>query len=144
MKIDMDEVYFQQDGATCHTSNASMRVIESYFCDRLISKNMWPPRSPDLTPPDFFLWGLLKGRVYSNKPRTIDVLKDAIRREVAAIIDVTLLDVFDNLLTRIQKCLDARRGHALGRPCFATFKYTSIFIGNHTKIKKLLRNDWVS
>jgi hypothetical protein len=69
MKIDMDETYLEQDAATCHTSNASMREIESYFCDRLISRNLWPPRSADLTPPDFFLWGLLKGRVYSNKTR---------------------------------------------------------------------------
>jgi hypothetical protein len=67
MQIDMDETYFQQDGAACHTSNASMRGIESYFGDRLISRSLWPPKSPDLTPPDFFFWGFLKGRVYSNK-----------------------------------------------------------------------------
>jgi len=30
--------YYQQDGATCHTSNASMREIESFFKDRIISK----------------------------------------------------------------------------------------------------------
>ena len=30
--------YYQQDGATCHTSNASMREIESFFQDRIISK----------------------------------------------------------------------------------------------------------
>jgi len=33
-----------------------MREIESFFQDRIISKNLWPPRSPDLTPADFFLW----------------------------------------------------------------------------------------
>ena len=27
----------------------------------------WPPRSPDLTPPDFFLWGVLKDKVYAKK-----------------------------------------------------------------------------
>jgi len=53
---------YQQDGATCHTSNGSMRGIESGFKDRIISKNFWPPRSPDLTTADFFLWGLLKGQ----------------------------------------------------------------------------------
>ena len=46
--------YYQQDGATCHTSNASMREMEIFFKDRFISKNLWPPRSPDLTPADFF------------------------------------------------------------------------------------------
>ena len=47
--------YYQQDGATCHTSNASMREIGSFVQDRIISKNLWPPRPPDLTPVDFFL-----------------------------------------------------------------------------------------
>jgi hypothetical protein len=28
--------YYQQDGATCHTSNVSMREIESYFKERII------------------------------------------------------------------------------------------------------------
>jgi hypothetical protein len=88
-----------------------MREIENYFGDRLNSKNLWPPRSPDLTPPDFFLWGLLKGRVYSNKQRKVDALKAAIRREVAANTNVTLPDVFFRLQTRIQKCLDAKGGH---------------------------------
>jgi len=48
--------YYQQDGATCHTSNDSMREIERFFKTELSQKNLWPPRSPDLTPADFFLW----------------------------------------------------------------------------------------
>jgi len=58
--------YFQQDGATSHTSHASMPEIQSFIGDHVISKGLWPPRSPDLTPPDHFLWGYLKGRVYRN------------------------------------------------------------------------------
>ena len=41
----------------------------------------WPVRSPDLTIPDFFLWGYLKSRVYANKPQTIAALKENIRQE---------------------------------------------------------------
>ncbi|KAG8324850.1 hypothetical protein J6590_082019 [Homalodisca vitripennis] len=37
-----------------------------------------PPRSPDITPMDFFLWGVFKDSVYSRKPHTIDELKDYI------------------------------------------------------------------
>ena len=44
--------YFQQDGATSHTSHASMAEIQSFFGDCVISKVLWPKRSPDLTPPD--------------------------------------------------------------------------------------------
>jgi len=77
--------YFQQDGATSQTSNASMAEIQSFFGDCFISKGLWPPRSTDLKPPDYFLWGYLKGRVYQNKPRTIDALKANIAEEIQAV-----------------------------------------------------------
>jgi hypothetical protein len=32
-----------------------MAEIQSFFGDRVISKGLWPPRLPDLTPPDYFL-----------------------------------------------------------------------------------------
>jgi len=47
--------YYQQDGATCHTSNASMREIESFFKDRIISKNFGYPDLPvQRLPTSFF------------------------------------------------------------------------------------------
>ena len=96
--------YYQQDGATCHTSNASMREIE----DIIISKNLWPPISPDLTPADFFLWGLMKGKVYKKTTRTIEQLKDAVRQEIQAVKVDSLGKVFQNLEKRIQVCLDVK------------------------------------
>ena len=101
--------YYQQDGATCHTSNASMRETGSFLKDRIISKKIfWPPRSPDLTPADFFLWSLLKGKVYKNTPRTIEQLKDAIRQRIQAVNFDVLGKVFQNLEKRIQVCLDVK------------------------------------
>jgi len=52
--------------ATSHTSHASMAEIQSFSGDRVISKGLWTHRSPDLTPPHYFLWGYLKGRVYQT------------------------------------------------------------------------------
>ncbi|KAJ4438747.1 hypothetical protein ANN_14698 [Periplaneta americana] len=45
-----------------------------------ITWNLWPPRSPDLTTPDFFLWGYLIERVYTTRPQTLDDLKHPHRR----------------------------------------------------------------
>lgn len=45
----------------------------------------WPPRSPDLTACDFFLWAYLKSRVYTNNAHTLVKLKEAIREKVATI-----------------------------------------------------------
>ena len=38
----------------------------------------WPPRSPDLTPMDFFFWGVVKNKVYERKPQTVDEMKEFI------------------------------------------------------------------
>jgi len=73
----------------------------------LSRKNLWPPRSPDLTPANFFLWGLLKDKVYKNTPRTIE-LKNAIRQEIQAVNVDTLRKVFQNLQKRIQVYLDVK------------------------------------
>jgi len=77
--------YFQQDGVTSHTSHASMAEIQSFFSERIISKGLWPLCLPDLTLPDYFSWGYPKGRVYQNKPRTIDALKANITEEIKAV-----------------------------------------------------------
>jgi len=44
----------------------------------------WPARSPELTIPDFFLWGFLKDRVFRWRIMTIQELKQATVGEVAA------------------------------------------------------------
>ncbi|GFU12704.1 uncharacterized protein TNCV_2585571 [Trichonephila clavipes] len=55
---DFQELWFQQDGATCHTARATIDLLKDTFGDRLISRFgpvNWPPRSCDLTPLDYFL-----------------------------------------------------------------------------------------
>jgi hypothetical protein len=77
-EMDLGDIWFQQDGAMAHTSRASMAVLQDHFPGRLISLRgnlEWPVRSPDLTPCDFFLWGYLKPRVYTNRPKTLQDLK---------------------------------------------------------------------
>ncbi|GFU46678.1 uncharacterized protein TNCV_1546851 [Trichonephila clavipes] len=57
---DVQELWFQQDNATCHTARATIDLLKDTFGDRLISRFgpvNWPPRSCDLTPLDYFLWG---------------------------------------------------------------------------------------
>ncbi|GFX67434.1 DDE_3 domain-containing protein [Trichonephila clavipes] len=58
---DVQELWFQQDGATCHTARATIDLLKDTFGDRLISRFgpvNWPPRSCDLTPLDYFLWAM--------------------------------------------------------------------------------------
>jgi hypothetical protein len=103
--------FFQQDGATCHTSPVSLQRVHKVFAEeRTVSKNLWPPRSPDLTTCDYFLWRHLKSTVYETNPHAIQELKDNISHAVAA-IDVTILrQVYLNMIRRAQLCIDAAVG----------------------------------
>ncbi|GFT72101.1 putative transposable element [Trichonephila clavipes] len=85
---DVQELWFQQDGATCHIARATIDLLKDTFGDRLFSRFgpvNWPPRSCDLTPLDYFLWGYVKSLVYADKPQTLDHLEDNIRRVIADI-----------------------------------------------------------
>ena len=93
--------WFQQDGATPTPQKNHWHGYSSCFPDRLISRRcdpQWSPYSPDLNPPDFYLWGYLKDRVYANNPQSIPDLKAAIR----AIPREECGRVIENFARRIQ------------------------------------------
>lgn len=102
--MNVDDMWFQQDGATCHTANETMALLREKFNGRVISQRGdvdWPPRSCDLTPLDFFLWGYLKKKVYVDKPATIQELKDEIIRHINGIEPQLCLSVIENLEHRM-------------------------------------------
>ncbi|GFW31844.1 putative transposable element [Trichonephila clavipes] len=101
---DVQELWFQQDGATCHTARATIDLLKDTFGDRLISRFgpvNWLPRSCDLTPLDYFLWGYVKSLVYADKPQTLDHLEDNIRRVIADIRLQMLEKVIENRTSRL-------------------------------------------
>ncbi|GFW42698.1 uncharacterized protein TNCV_472881 [Trichonephila clavipes] len=101
---DVQELRFQQDGATCHTARATIDLLKDTFGDRLISRFgpvNWPPRSCDLAPLDYFLWGYVKSLVYADKPQTLDHLEDNIRRVIADIRPQMLEKVLENWTSRL-------------------------------------------
>ncbi|GFU70400.1 putative transposable element [Trichonephila clavipes] len=98
------ELWFQQDGATCHTARATIDLLKDTLGDRLISRFgpvNWPPRSCDLTPLDYFLWGYVKSLVYADKPQTLDRLEDNIRRVIADIRAAKIGKVNENWTSKI-------------------------------------------
>ena len=85
---DIDNIWFQQDGATCHTAEAILDGMRPVFEDRIISRRadvVWAPRNCDLSPLDYYLWGAVKDKCYANKPNTIDTLRDNIREPIGEI-----------------------------------------------------------
>ena len=108
------QVWFQQDGATAHTAKKSMNLLKEIFGDRVISlrgKVVWPARSPDLSPCDFFLWGFLKAKVYEHRPTTIPALKQAIADEIKRIPQEVITKVMNSFRSRLERCVTCGGGH---------------------------------
>ena len=94
---DIGHIWFQLDGATCHTAEATFDILSPVFEYRIISRRgdvVWPPRSCGLSPLDYCLWDAVKDKCYADKPETIDALKDNIREA----IDEIQMHTIDNVL----------------------------------------------
>ena len=60
----IEELIFMQDGAPPHFATVVREWLNEHFPGRWLDRrgpHEWPARSPDLTPCDFFLWGLVEG-----------------------------------------------------------------------------------
>lgn len=112
--VSMRTAWLQQDGATAHTSKKTIQLLNKTFKKRFISKHgpvAWPPRSPDLTVPDFFLWGFVKSQVYATPVHSIAQLKRRIRSCINSIPLQTLKKVMEALPARCKECIKRRGGH---------------------------------
>ena len=83
-------------------------LIRDLFAQNIVGKFFnfnWPPRSPDLSPLDFFLWGYLKNKVYSGvKATTLAGLKLRIQEafEETRLETMSLIKTYDNALYRMK------------------------------------------
>ena len=100
-----NQTIWQQDGATPHTAIISRQLLRRHFSDQRIIglhfPQMWPPRSPDINPCDFFLWGHLKDRIFRRQLNNIDELKEAIQNEIGLVSREILNNVHNNLIDRL-------------------------------------------
>ena len=66
---DIGNIWFQQDGARCHTAEATLDVLRPIFEYPIISRRanvVWPYRSCDLIPLDYYLWGAVRHKWYAD------------------------------------------------------------------------------
>lgn len=83
-------IIFQQDGAPPHWSLEVRKFLNDTFPHRWIGRGgpiPWPPRSPDITPLDFFLWGYVKDRVYATRVNDRVELKRRIRDVINSVTE---------------------------------------------------------
>ena len=103
---------FQQDGAPPHWSFNERQYLNATLQNKWIRRAgndcvllHWPPRSPDLTPCDFFLWGYVKGLVYvPSLPTSVDDLKTQIIEAFKTIDPDMLIRVWQEMEYRFNVC----------------------------------------
>ena len=105
-------MWFQHDGAPAHYARPVQEWLHRHFPKRWIGRGDarvpvgWPPRSPELTAMDFFLWGYVKNQVYATPSQSPADLKARIIAACAAITPQTLNRVHNATLRRIKTCVE--------------------------------------
>ncbi|CAI9738112.1 XP_014784835.1PREDICTED: uncharacterized protein LOC106879674 [Octopus vulgaris] len=111
---DFNTLLFMQDGAPPHYSEKVHDLLDTLPAGWIGRRGTveWAPRSCDLTPMDFSIWGMMKDRVFKSKPTTLDELQAAIVTEFELINANKVLcrTICNSVLTRMEKCV-AQEGH---------------------------------
>lgn len=108
------DLWFQQDGAPAHYHRIVRNHLDLVLPNRWIGRgsiNPWPPRSPDLTPLDFFLWGMVKEQVYQTPIESVEHLENKIRDACRSITPEMLMHVKRSFWARIQACENSGGRH---------------------------------
>ncbi|KAL4500781.1 hypothetical protein ABPG72_020015 [Tetrahymena utriculariae] len=92
---------YQQDGATCHTSEQTQNWCYDNF-PNFIPKDKWPPNSPDLNPLDYSVWNEIVNSMKWNKVYSITTLKQQIKAAVKSISNETILHICQNWYKRVR------------------------------------------
>jgi hypothetical protein len=106
-------MWFLHDGAL--QFNCS-RTPQQTFPHRWIGRAgpvAWPPRSPELNPLNFYLWGHCKTLVCSNPIPDVDTLRQRVEQGCASIrhIDGLCERIRQSVMRRAQLCVAAGGGH---------------------------------
>lgn len=90
--IAIGEIWLQQDGCPAHNAVPVTEYLNNVFPNRVLSTSgtiCWPPRSPDLAPNDFFLWGFIKNKVYDFREQQANTLAELEQKIIEALRTVT-------------------------------------------------------
>jgi len=110
-----NKIYYQHDGAPIHSTLQVRNWLDTHFNGKWIgrfSDNPWPPRSPDLTPCDFFLWGYLKEKVYRKRPfENVAHMEETIQNCINEMPPHFIRNTLRELNRRTIKCIEAGGRH---------------------------------
>lgn len=110
-------MWFQHDGAPAHFATSARAILNARYPNRWIGRNgsvAWPPRSPDLTPMDFYFWGHIKSLIYRTPVESLEDLVARISVAAGEISDngnIVFHNVRCSLQNRVQLCIQENGRH---------------------------------
>lgn len=110
-----ERIIWQQDGAPPHNIRDVTQYLNEQYSEWYgkYGTVRWPANSPDLTPPDTFLWGFLKNKVYKDRPATILDLQNRIQNAVDYVNQHPdmITNCLINLERRYRMCVEKQGRH---------------------------------
>ena len=116
-QLSAHDLIFQQDGTRPYFTEEVRADLNTHLPKKWIGRRgpiEWPPKSQDLSPMNFFVWGYLKNQVYNKKVyvkklRNVDDLKIRIQEEFTAIrVNKELIKrVTESVNERVAECINA-------------------------------------
>lgn len=107
-------MWFQLDGCPSHFSRAVRGTLREKFPGRCIGRGMdveEPPRSPDLTVMDYYLWGRLKDIVYERRPLNVVDLRNKIAEAIQSLSVAEILCAERDFRPRLLRCINEEGYH---------------------------------
>lgn len=101
-------IYFQHDGAPPHNGAIINNFLNATFGNNWIGNRgptLWPARSPDLTPMDYFLWGKLKDILYQMPRSNREELENAVLQSFISLTPVELINSTRAIQKRCRVCV---------------------------------------
>jgi inhibitor of nuclear factor kappa-B kinase subunit alpha len=109
-RIAGDIYTFQQDSAPAHRARETIELLQRETPD-FITPDLWPPNSPDLSPVDYRIWGILQERVYRKSVKDVDELKLRLIEAWSGIQQSVIDHAIDQWRVRLNACVKAKGKH---------------------------------
>ena len=106
--------HYQHDGAPPHFSLLARSWLDENLPGRWIGRRgprEWPPRSPDLTLLDFWLWCYIKDNVYAHGCTSNAELKQVIRAKLSNVPLQMIRNSYREFFHRCRLCVAENGGH---------------------------------
>ncbi|KAI6660229.1 hypothetical protein LOD99_10465 [Oopsacas minuta] len=101
---------YQQDSAPAHASKVSQSWFREQNID-FISKDEWPPSSPDLNPLDYSVWANLESRACAKSHKSLESLKVSLLSEWQKIPQEELRKAVHQFRSRLTSVIHKKGGY---------------------------------